>query len=306
MRAAPRGAVPGHAGRAAAVALAALLLASGRSLARQEAPQADPNDGAIRSGGEERIQVLEEPWKVGDVKTYSLVFDYAPLGRQTIRLDRVSEEEGDKVLEFSQMLHLDLRALGQEGQLYNFGSVRYAQGKLFRRYSFSEVLKSWAGYSTYEPRGKMREREVTLAREGDHASLAVKVDASRDEPEARPVLDHLGSSVLVDLEIVGHWERLFLFDTWTLGEEKTIPMVVPSEPVVYDFHIPVKDFRPINPTLKDVTLKVEALEDVSVFSIPIQAFRCSFPQLGYTIWVTARGGVIRFDNGKGLTGMLER
>ena len=111
---------------------------------------------------------------------------------------------------------------------------------------------------------------------------------------------------MIDLEIIGHWERLFLFDTWALGEEKKIPMMVPSDPVIYDYHLPVKDFRPIAPSVKEVTVKVAALEKASVFSIEIPAFRCVIPELGYTVWVTARGGVIKFDNGKGLTGILER
>ena len=294
-----------------AAALCSLLLAN----AAEPAPPAavDPNapgkDEPQASNIEERIQVLEEPWKVGDVKTYSLIFDYAPFGRQTIRLDRVLEEHGEKLLEFSQMLHLDLRALGQEGSLYNFGNIRYTHGKMFRHYRFEEVLKSWAGYSTYEPSGKMRNRTVDVDRAPEGAALTIS--NGKDDPRPREVpvpvsqegLDH---SVLVDLEIIGHWERLFLFDTWKLGEEKVIPMMVPSEPVVYDYHLPVKDFRPIQPSVKNVRLKVEALEDVSVFSIDIPAFRCSIPEIGYTVWVTARGGVIKFDNGKGLTGVLER
>jgi hypothetical protein len=289
-----------------------LVLAALPAMARQEAPpaggtgsQTDPN-APLRKDLEERIEVLEEPWKVGDLKTYSLIFDYAPFGRQTIRLDRVLMEDGEKVMEFSQMLHLDLRALGQEGSLYNFGTVRYARGKMFRRYKFDEMLKSWSGYSTYEPQGKMRERNVTLERAGDQASLSIKAGGGEPQPQPLPPLEGLAGSVLIDLEVIGHWERLFLFDTWALGEEKKIPMMVPSEPVVYDYHLPVKDFRPIAPRVEVVTLKVQALEDVSVFSIDIPAFRCVIEELGCTLWVTKRGGVIKFDNGKGLTGILER
>ncbi|HEY3176705.1 MAG TPA: hypothetical protein VGK94_13200 [Candidatus Polarisedimenticolia bacterium] len=281
--------------------LQALLL----SPQEASAPPSDPNE-AQRTNIEERIQVLEEPWKVGDVKTYSLIFDYAPFGRQMIRLDRVLDEDGGKVLEFSQMLHLDLRALGQEGSLYNFGTIRYAHGKMFRRYRFEEILKSWSGYSTYEPSGKMRERTVTLDRSGDQAALSIQLGNEDAEPRPVPPMDGLERSVMIDLEIIGHWERLFLFDTWALGEEKKIPMMAPSEPVVYDYHLPVKDFRPITPAVREVTLKVAALEKASIFSIEIEAFRCVLPELGYTVWVTARGGVIKFDNGKGLTGVLER
>lgn len=261
-----------------------------------------------RSNVEERIQVLEEPWKVGDVKTYSLIFDYAPFGRQTVRLDRIIDEGGEKLLEFSQMLHLDLRALGQEGSLYNFGTVRYARGKMFRRYKFEEILKSWSGYATYEPTGKMRERTVTLDRAGDTAALSIQAGKTDEEadPQPLPALDGIEKSVMIDLEIIGHWERLFLFDTWVLGDEKKIPMMIPSQPIVYDYHIPVKDFRPIEPSIREITLKVAAMEPVSVFSVDIPAFRCLIPEIGYTVWVTARGGVIKFDNGKGLTGILER
>ncbi|HKY32847.1 MAG TPA: hypothetical protein VJV23_09945 [Candidatus Polarisedimenticolia bacterium] len=281
-------------------AAAALLAAAGWAGAVDE-----PEPEAVRPGVEERIQVMEEPWKVGDVKTYSLIFDHAPFGRQTVRLDRIVEEGGERILEFSQMLHLDLRALGQEGSLYNFGTVRYARGKMFRRYQFDEMLRSWTGYSTYEPRNKARERAVTLERSGDRAAVSVK--QGKDPAEPRPLeLEGLERSVLVDLEIIGHWERIFLFDTWAVGEEKIVPMMVPSEPVAYDYHIPVKDFRPIEPQIRPVTLKVEEVEDVSVFSLDIQAFRCVLPELGVTVWVTRRGGVIRFDNGKGLTGILER
>ena len=213
----------------------------------------DPNQ-AQRSDIEERIQVLEEPWKVGDVKTYSLIFDYAPFGRQTVRLDRVLDEGGEKLLEFSQMLHLDLRALGQEGSLYNFGTIRYARGKMFRRYRFEEILKSWSGYATYEPSGKMRERTVTLDRAGDTAALSIQAGKTKDDADPRtlPPLDGIEKSVMIDLEIIGHWERLFLFETWVLGDEKKIPMMIPSQPIVYDYHIPVKDFRPIDPTVRRI------------------------------------------------------
>ena len=270
----------------------------------------DPDDQttqpAERLGLEERIEVLEEPWKVGDVKTYSLIFDYAPFGRQTIRLDRIMDEGGERVLEFSQMLHLDLRALGQEGSLYNFGKVKYARGKMFREYRFDEVLKSWAGYATYEPRNKMKERIVSIERSGDEAAFSISSEGKGSGTLPMDKLSSLGSSVLVDLEIMGHWERLFLFDSWELGADKTIPMMLPSEPVVYDYHLPVKDFRAIRPRVSDVILHIEEVESVSVFSIEIEAFRCTIPELGYTVWVTRRGGVIKFDNGKGLTGVLER
>jgi len=289
----------------AVIVLASALPAVGQE-ARQDPPAQDPNDAPLKRNMEERIQVLEEPWKVGDVKTYSLIFDYAPFGRQTIRLDHLVEEDGESVLEFSQMLHLDLRALGQEGSLYNFGNIRYARGKMFRHYHFDEVLKSWSGYSTYEPKSKMRERIVTLDRNGQGASLSVKTGDAEPTPRPLPPMEGLDSSILVDLEIIGHWERIFQFDTWALGQQKTIPMMVPAEPVAYDYHIPVKEFRPIAPRIEYVTLRVEAVENVSVFSVDIQAFRCVIPELGYTIWVTARGGVIKFDNGKGLTGILER
>lgn len=288
--------------------LAAALLLAPAPIPGQEPPGSpeDPNEAPRQSNIEERIQVLEEPWRVGDVKTYSLIFDFAPFGRQTVRLDRVLDEGGEKILEFSQMLHLDLRALGQEGSLYNFGTIRYARGKMFRRYRFEEVLKSWSGYATYEPSGKMRERTVTLDREGDQAALSIQIGKGQARPLPLAPMDDLDRRLMIDLEIIGHWERLFLFDTWALGEEKKIPMVVPSDPVVYDYHLPVKDFRPIAPSVKEVTVKVAALENASVFSIEIPAFRCVIPELGYTIWVTARGGVIKFDNGKGLTGILER
>ncbi len=287
-----------------ALATAAALIATlGLPAARQEAPR---EEEPRRTDLEERIEVLEEPWKVGDMKTYSLIFDYAPFGRQTIRLDRVVEEAGERILEFSQMLHLDLRALGQEGSLYNFGNVRYARGKMFRSYRFDEVLKSWAGYATYEPGNRMRERVVTIDRAGDRAAVSVAPGGADAPMRPLPDLGEIGDSILVDLEIMGHWERLFLFDSWTLGERKAIAMMVPSDPVVYDYHLPVQDFRPIAPQVRRVDLHVEALEPVSVFSIDIEAFRCTIPELGYTVWVTRRGGVIKFDNGRGLTGVLER
>ena len=286
-----------------------LLVPAFLGAARQETtpPATDPEE-AQRSDVEERIQVLEEPWKVGDMKTYSLIFDYAPFGRQTVRLDRVVDEGGEKLLEFSQMLHLDLRALGQEGSLYNFGTIRYARGKMFRRYRFEEILKSWSGYATYEPSGKMQERTVTLDRAGDSAALSIQAGKDKDDADPRPLppLDGIDKSVMIDLEIIGHWERLFLFETWMLGDEKKIPMMIPSQPIVYDYHIPVKEFRPIDPSIREVTLKVAGMEAVSVFSVDIPAFRCLIPEIGYTVWVTARGGVIKFDNGKGLTGILER
>ena len=293
-----------------AVALLVILALSAPVVAARQDADADTETETMQTEEHlelvERIQVLEEPWKVGDVKTYSLIFDYAPFGRQTIRLDRIVDEGGERILEFSQMLHLDLRALGQEGSLYNFGNIKYARGKMFRKYFFDEVLKSWAGYATYEPRNKMRERVVTIERSGDEAAFSIGTGSKPPETLPMGKLSSLGSSVLVDLEIMGHWERLFLFDSWELGGQKTIPMMLPSEPVIYDYHLPVKDFRPIAPRVSDVVLHVEAVEPVSVFSIEIEAFRCTIPELGYTVWVTSRGGVIKFDNGKGLTGVLER
>jgi hypothetical protein len=110
----------------------------------------------------------------------------------------------------------------------------------------------------------------------------------------------------VDLEIMGHWERLFLFDTWAVGDSKKVPMVVPSEPVVYDYHLQVNEFRPIVPRVREVTLEVGPMENVSVFSVDIAAFRCTLPELGLVLWVTPRGGVIKFDTGRGLVGILER
>lgn len=301
---------PARRARAVAALMTAavwLLWAPGTALARRQttSPDAQEQDKPADARIQERIQVLEEPWKVGDVKTYSLIFDHAPFGRQTVRLDRVVEEEGERLLEFSQMLHLDLRALGQVGSLYNFGTVRYARGKMFRRYQFDEMLRSWTGYTTYEPKDKMRERAVTLERTGAAASISVREGAAEATP-TRLDLEGLDTSVLVDLEIVGHWERLFLFDTWAVGDRKPVPMVVPSEPVVYDYHLPVKQFRPIKPTVKTVTLEVGPLEDVSVFSVNIPAFRCTLSELGLVLWVTPRGGVIKFDNGRGLVGILER
>ena len=59
-------------------------------------------------------------------------------------------------------------------------------------------------------------------------------------------------------------------------------------------------------SLRDVRKSYGNLEVIHGVSIDIEAFRCTIPELGYTVWVTARGGVIKFDTGRGLSGLLER
>ena len=50
---------------------------------------------------------------------------------------------------------------------------------------------------------------------------------------------------------------------------------------------------------------MEARESIDLFGARLEAFRCRIEPAGMTLWVSTHGGVLRFDDGKGLSGALE-
>ena len=81
-----------------------------------------------------------------------------------------------------------------------------------------------------------------------------------------------------------------------------------KEDEVYELQINVVDLR----TGSDRDLssgpeppRPEAKEEIDLFGARLQAFRCRVEPTGMTLWLSPHGGVLRFDDGKGLTGALE-
>ena len=59
------------------------------------------------------------------------------------------------------------------------------------------------------------------------------------------------------------------------------------------------------PTVTDVSITIEAREQIDIFGAQVDTFRCRIEATGWLLWVSPQGGVLRFDDGKGLTGALE-
>ena len=272
-------------------ALAAVLLAAAPPAAGQ-----DPPEPSIR------VLVLEDAWRVGDEKTYTLEFDRAPFGRQAMKLVQIRVlPRGGAEAVFRQRITLDLRALGQEGTLEQSGTLVYLREKS-GPYRYQEAVLRGNGYDTYRNR---RDYAATGEVDLDPEQGSYRVARSGEE-ERRAPLPEAAEAILIDLLAVGQWERVFSKQRkWLVGETVEVPLLVPSELPRLDFHIDIAWPRPVEPELVQARIKVEAREEVEIFGARIPAFRCRVSPGGWTIWVSPLGGVLRFDDGRGLTGSLE-
>jgi hypothetical protein len=247
--------------------------------------------------------VTEEPWKIGEVRSYTLLFDRVPFGREAIRLVEVQGEKQDRALKFSQTLTLDLRALGQEGFLTLHSVVQYERVRVARSYRVEGVLRDRPDYSTY-PRALPPDARTVLNLDLPSSSPRMTWETGGASREIR--LPPAGGAVLVDPLSMGHWERLFLGDRWRVGQTRTLDLLLPTGPVRFDYHLDSLRPDPPAPERVRVSMTVEARESVEVFSVPIPAFRCRVPEMGLTLWVSDSGGILRYDDGHGLVAYLER
>ncbi len=112
--------------------------------------------------------------------------------------------------------------------------------------------------------------------------------------------------MLLDLLALGHWERVFsVRGSWPFGSTSPLRLLVPSGAPRFDFHLPVVAPREVRPALLAVTVEVEAMETIDLFGAKVDAFRCRLEPLGMTLWVSPHGGILRFSDGRGLSGALE-
>jgi hypothetical protein len=251
----------------------------------------------------EFIRVTGEPWKVGEVRSYSITFDEAPFGREMVRLDSIRGERAQRQLQFSQTQILDLRAVGSEGSVASYSSVRYDTQRHALSYRVQRVYRKESGYSTYQKSAEGKDsNSFTLDLERSPASLLFRLGG---EPQVIPVLDPAGA-VLLDPLSMGHWERMFAADEWRVGEVKHRTILLPSGLFRYDFHLPARALAPPAPMKLEVIVSVEGRETVEIFSLPIPSFRCHIPELGYTLWVSGSGGILKFSDGRGLVVRLEQ
>jgi hypothetical protein len=269
-----------------------LLLAISSSVASRP----DPNPG-------EFIRVTGEPWKIGEVRSYSITFDEAPFGREMVRLDSIGGEGEQRRLQFSQTQILDLRAVGSEGSLASYSSVRYDAQRRALSYRVQRVYRKESEYSTYQKAAEGKDSiSFTLDLERSPASLLFHAGG---EPEVIPFLDPAGA-VLLDPLSMGHWERMFAADEWRVGEVKHRTILLPAGPFRYDFHLTVHPLAAPAPRKLEVSVSVEGRETVEIFTLPIPSFRCHIPELGYTLWVSGSGGILKFSDGRGLVVRLEQ
>jgi hypothetical protein len=229
------------------------------------------------------------------------MFDRAPLGRHAMRLVELRElPDGDREAVFRQRITLDLRALGQEGTLEQSGTIVYRRDSA-GPYRYREAIVREGGYGTYRDRAFRSTVEVELDPEAGtyRVARAEGTDAEGSLPPA-------AGAVLLDLLAMGHWERVFTArETWPLGETIPLPLLVPTEFPRLDYHLPILEPRRVEPDRVRAELTVEEVEEVEIFGARVRAFRCSVSPGGLTLWVSPRGGILRFDTGRGLTGALE-
>jgi hypothetical protein len=267
-----------------------------------------PPDGSVpraqeRFEGSDFIFVEEDPWKIGEIRSYTLLFDRVPFGRETIHLLELQGDRAGRRLKFSQTLALDLRALGQRGFLTFFSTVRFVKGKTPESYRVEGVLQERAGYSTYSRPGDAGRRTVlNLELAGKPGRMTWEAGGKSREIPLPPT----AGLMLVDPLSMVHWERLFLGDTWKVGDTRTIDLLLPAGSARFDYHL--EPFRPSPPVPRRVaaSLNVEARETIEVFSVPISSFRCSIPDLGLRLWVSSNGGILKIEDGRGLVILLER
>lgn len=278
------------------ILLAAVLAAPPEAPPSQEPSPSSAPPPAIS------VQVLEEAWRVGDEKTYTLLFDRAPFGRHAMRLVALRDlPEGGREAIFRQRITLDLRALGQEGSLEHSGTIVY--GGASGPYRYREGVLRENGYATYRKGSDYRSVvEVEL----DPASGTYRVEARGSSEAGDRPLPPAAGSILLDLLALGHWERVFAArPVWSLGEIVPQSLLVPSPSPRFDYHLPVREPRTVFPTRVAADVTVEARETLDLFGAQVEAFRCRIVPPGLTLWVSPLGGVLRFQDGRGLAGALE-
>lgn len=249
-----------------------------------------------------RVEVLEEAWRVGDEKTYTLLFDRAPFGRHALQLVSLeTRPDGAREATFRQRLHLDLRAIGQQGTLEQSGTILYA-GSGAGTYRYDEARLLEGEYDTYR---SPRDYDGEVTAELDPVTGGFRVAPQPGSPHEGPLPRHTDAIVL-DLLALGHWERVFsMRPRWPLSSTSTVPLLIPTAAPRFDFHRPVDGPRQVRPELVPVEITVEAIEKIDLFEAKVEAFRCRIEPMGYTLWVSPNGGILRFEDGRGLTGMLE-
>jgi hypothetical protein len=281
--------------------LGVLLLATAASQAPPPPPPPPASEDPLR-GPDITVRVLDEIWRIGDEKAYTLTFDRAPLGRQAMRLvARRKSEDGGREVEFLQRITLDLRALGKPGALEHSGTIVYGIVDA-GPYRYQESIRREHGYSTYRD-----EDDYT-------ATLAVEIDPRAGTYRAAPIgasseareFPAAAGAVLADLLALGHWERAFQArETWRVGETVGIPLLASAPLPHLDFHLPFDAPRPVAPVVLPAQVRVEARETTDLFGVPAESFRCRVDPPGVTLWVSSLGGVLKFDTGRGLAGALE-
>jgi hypothetical protein len=278
---------------AGAVVTAMLALPAGGT-AQESAPEARP---------ELVVEVLEDAWAVGDEKTYTLMFDRAPLGSQAMRLVALRAlAGGEREAVFQQRISLDLRALGQEGSLEHSGTIRYLLSGP-GPYRYREGILAENSYGTYR-KGKSYSRLLEVELDPAAGTYRTTERGAGDGQEGS--LPGKARTLLLDLMVLGHWERVFETRArWPVGRPLPQPVVIPTALPRFDFHIPVDGPRPVTPRATTLQITVEAKEEIDLFGARLQAFRCRIEPTGMTLWVSPHGGVLRFDDGRGLTGALE-
>jgi hypothetical protein len=249
------------------------------------------------------VEVLEDAWVVGDEKTYTLMFDRVPLGTQAMRLVALRQLPGDdREAVFQQRISLDLRALGQEGSLEHSGTIRYHLGGP-GPYRYREGILEKNSYATYR---KGKSYKGLLEVELDPMAGTYRAVERGSKDGVKGDLPGSARALLLDLMVLGHWERVFEARArWPAGQSLPQPVVIPTALPRLDFHLPLDGPRPVTPEATTLQITVEAKEEIDLFGARLQAFRCRMEPAGMTLWVSPHGGVLRFDDGKGLTGALE-
>jgi hypothetical protein len=279
---------------AGAVLSAILAVPAGGALQQSSEPATPP---------ELVVEVLEDAWQVGDEKTYTLMFDRAPLGTQAMRLVALRRlPDDDREAVFQQRISLDLRALGQEGSLEHSGTIRYLLSGP-GPYRYREGILEENAYGTYR-KGKSYRRLLEVELDPVAGTYRTTERGAGDGKEG--TLPGSARTLLLDLMVLGHWERVFEARArWPVGQSLPQPVVIPTPLPRLDFHLEVDGPRPVTPRATTLQITVEAKEEIDLFGARLQAFRCRIEPTGMTLWVSPHGGVLRFDDGRGLTGALE-
>ena len=211
----------------------ATLLAAILAAAAAPPPATDPPSDPT----EITVQVLDDAWRVGDEKTYTLLFDRAPFGRHAMSLVELRDlPGGGREAIFAQRITLDLRALGQQGMLQQTGTLVYrrdASGP----YRYQEVVVAEGGYETYRRRGTFRSG-IAVDLDPEARSYDVSTLGGKDA-DAAPLPAATGA-ILLDLLALGHWERVFSQHRhWPLGGTVKVRLLVPTAAPRFDYHLPV-------------------------------------------------------------------